>query len=97
MVPVLEQCILNGKLRNLEVWVRGSTCFGPFGDADRGYQSGRGGMRGNASAEYDNWGLLRRLCRDPWLEKVELRAGWLDEKDGEVVQNDKPCKSVSLA
>ena len=66
---MLEDCVLNGKLRVLEVLVRDSYVE-------------KLGIR--VTEENKNWRLLKRLCRDPYLEKVRLRAGPLDELEMEM-------------
>lgn len=93
VVPILEECILNGNLRNLEVWVKDTSHFSsPLG----GYPGAGGLVAGRrVSAEFDNWGLLKRLCRDPWLENVSLEAGWVDEYEGELERGR--MTSVSFA
>ena len=67
---MLEDCVLNGKLRILEVLVRESYVgkIGPPGFGE----------------ENENWKLLKKLCRDPYLERVRLRAGPLDELELEM-------------
>lgn len=59
--------MLNGKLRVLEVLVRDSHVE----------NIGAGGTEG----ETKNWRALKMLCRDPYLEKVRLRKGPLDESE----------------
>ena len=89
LVPVLEDCILNGKLRDLEVRTRPSwmrtmgSAFGPHG------------LAGNA-----NWEALRGLMNDPYLKRSVVMAGppgsvigmgWDDElTDGNMEIVDQP-------
>jgi hypothetical protein len=88
MVPILEDCILNGRLRTLEVWVR-----------DQGYLRRNDGIMGHGGREgeeYENWRVLRRVCADPYLERVVLKAGALVLTDGEVVHQWTQCEDVPL-
>ena len=58
---MLEDCILNGKLRVLEVVIRDS-----FFD---GLVNGNGVGEGS-----QGWRMLKGVCRDPYLERVSLMA-----------------------
>ncbi|KAL2063499.1 hypothetical protein VTL71DRAFT_5304 [Oculimacula yallundae] len=66
LVPVLEDCVMNGRLRSLEVVVK------------EVFLKGRG--RGDG---FENWKMLERLLRDPYLERVRLLAGRLEDEDDE--------------
>jgi hypothetical protein len=80
-VPVLEDCILNGKLRDLEVRTR------------EGFKKimGAGSGEGNA-----NWRALRGLLRDSYLERSVLMAGsaWEDDWDPGVLDQREPFRVV---
>jgi len=43
---------------------------------------------GGCVDEYENWRLLRRLSMDPYLERVVLRAGPLDELGMETCEGE---------
>ncbi|KAG0651497.1 hypothetical protein D0Z07_2013 [Hyphodiscus hymeniophilus] len=64
LLPILEDCILNGKLRDLEVRTRS----GWMKSMDAG--PGHSGLIGNT-----NWRPLGALLRDPYLESGVLMAG----------------------
>ncbi|EKD18209.1 hypothetical protein MBM_03981 [Drepanopeziza brunnea f. sp. 'multigermtubi' MB_m1] len=69
LIPVLEDCVLNGRLRQLEVVVR------------------EGFLKGLAQGEgegFENWKRLTVLLGDPYLERVKLLAGAVDEGCGEL-------------
>jgi hypothetical protein len=66
LVPVLEDMILSGRLRMLEVVLR----KGFVGGLEKAKAGGE---------EYQNWVFLKRVCRDPYLEKVTVKAGQLLE------------------
>lgn len=77
LVPMLEDMILNGKLRRLEVLVK------DYGHYKRNSEFAIvEGEREKNGEEYANWGELRRICSDPYLESVRLRV---EERDGKVV------------
>jgi hypothetical protein len=61
LIPALEDCILNGRLRELEVAIRDLGACRAFQHDSRG--------------EHENWGQLKRVLRDPYLEKATLKAG----------------------
>jgi hypothetical protein len=68
LVPILEDCILNGRLRELEVAVRRNIGMEYYGNRDTvGFDAW--------SEERGSWGILRALLRDPYLERVVLRIG----------------------
>jgi hypothetical protein len=62
IIPMLEDCILNGKLRVLEVVIRDSF----FDGLVNGNGVGQEGSQG--------WRMLKAICRDPYLETVSLMA-----------------------
>lgn len=64
LVPVLEDCILSGRLRVLEVVLR------------KGFVGGLGKDKVGGE-EYQNWTYLQKVCNDPYLEKVSVKAGVL--------------------
>jgi hypothetical protein len=81
LLPALEDCILNGRLRELEVVIRdrAPSCSAP------------------SRREYESWRMLRRVLRDPYLEKMALRGGQFN-----VVRNEEgsswdleKCKDIS--
>jgi hypothetical protein len=65
LIPALEDCILNGRLRELEVVVRDQSVGGHY----------LGTQRNDIRKEYESWGKLKRVLRDPYLEKVTLKEG----------------------
>lgn len=79
LVKVLEDCILNGRLRDLEVrirdaWVGAKECW-KIDIRQESKETGDG---------YRNWWCLGRLLRDPYLQRAVLLAGplkWRMEKD----------------
>ncbi|OWP04728.1 hypothetical protein B2J93_4010 [Marssonina coronariae] len=68
LVPVLEDCVLHGKLRSLEVVVRESFLKGL-------------GIVGTGGG-FENWKSLKALLGDPYLESARLLAGSLGCGDG---------------
>jgi hypothetical protein len=88
LIPSLEDCILNGELRELEVVIRD----GSLGTASlvHGMHEGR--------KENENWRMLGRVLRDPYLEKASLKAGRLVrisvEEDGESWDLER-CEDVT--
>jgi len=80
VAPALEDCILNGHLRSLDVVIKKSylKIFRTLG----------GGMGG-----YQPWRALKKLCEDPYLEHVGLRAVddeiLTDNDDNELRQVDE--------
>jgi len=86
LVPVLEDCVLNGRLRRVEVIVKEVFLKG-LGNREAGGE------------EFENWRTLRKLCSDPYLEKVVLRAGpldeWVENVDGEDEVDISRYKDVS--
>jgi hypothetical protein len=86
LLPVLEDCILNGRLRDLEVrmregWVR---------ESDK--------LENVSVGENSNWGALLRLLEDPYLERKLLMAGpaWPDEDvwDAKGLDGREPFRHV---
>jgi hypothetical protein len=67
LVPALEDCILNGRLRVLEVLIRD----GSLGTASLVHGLNEGGK------ENENWRMLGRVLKDPYLERASLKAGRL--------------------
>jgi hypothetical protein len=65
LIPALEDCILNGRLRELEVVVRDQSVGGHY----------LGTQRNDIRKEYESWRKLKRVLRDPYLEKVTLKEG----------------------
>jgi len=63
LIPALEDCILNGRLRELEVVIR------ELGDC--------GLLKDDSRWEHENWVQLKSVLRDPYLEKAVLKAGRL--------------------
>lgn len=76
--PVLEDCILNGRLRNLEIRVN-----------QRWMQVDERIVRASP-----NFCMLRRLLKDPYLERGALMAG--DLSDWEKWDNDNYVEEMSL-
>lgn len=71
---MLEDCILNGRLRDLEIRIREGWV--------RGMKSGEG-------EEGRNWRCLRRLLRDPYLERSVLMAGPLERAEAYEVDGNE--------
>lgn len=74
-MPVIEDCILNGSLRHLEVWVRKVDI-----------ETLRSGVKGDGE-EFVRWRALKRLCFDPYLKSVVFKhehegVGGIDMKHG---------------
>ncbi|KAH7319336.1 hypothetical protein BKA65DRAFT_514369, partial [Rhexocercosporidium sp. MPI-PUGE-AT-0058] len=68
LIPVLEDCVLNGRLRRVEVVVK------------------EGFLKALGKGEwFENWKKLSALLRDPYLEKVRLLAGRLEDNCGDGV------------
>jgi hypothetical protein len=65
LIPALEDCILNGRLRELEVVIRDQS----VGDH---YLRARGN---DIRREHESWRKLINLLQDPYLEKVTLKEG----------------------
>ncbi|PMD61399.1 uncharacterized protein K444DRAFT_527101 [Hyaloscypha bicolor E] len=65
LIPALEDCILNGRLRELEVVVRDQSVGGHY----------LGTQRNDIRKEYESWRKLKRVLRDPYLEKATLKEG----------------------
>ena len=65
----MEDCILNGRLRELEVLVKDHWFEGleKLNDVE------------DVSEEFENWRVLKRVCRDPYLQRVVLRGMPLNE------------------
>ncbi|KUJ24339.1 uncharacterized protein LY89DRAFT_776474 [Mollisia scopiformis] len=77
-IPVLEDCIMNGRLRDLDVVVK-ERFLRSVKLCERGL---RGGFRDTAGLEtLRDWVALRRVLLDPYLEKRLLRSGNLDAVD----------------
>ena len=71
VVPVLEDCILNGRLRVLRVVVKDQ------------YLKGLVGASGGSKGEGENWRVLRRVLGDEYLEVGRLFSGLVEvEKNG---------------
>ncbi|KAH6711422.1 hypothetical protein BKA61DRAFT_90720 [Leptodontidium sp. MPI-SDFR-AT-0119] len=68
LIPVLEDCVLNGRLRVVEVVVK------------------EGFLKALGKGEwFENWKRLSSLLRDPYLERVRLLAGRLEDDCGDGV------------
>jgi hypothetical protein len=65
LIPSLEDCILNGRLRELEVVIRDQSANYAF----------LGSLNDDSSKELQSWRMLRKLLMDPYLEKVTLKGG----------------------
>jgi hypothetical protein len=65
LIPALEDCILNGRLRELEVVIRDQSVNHAF----------LGSLNDDSSREHQSWRMLRKLLMDPYLEKVTLKGG----------------------
>ncbi len=88
LVPALEDCILNGRLRELEVFIR---------DGSLSSASVVQGLHDGGKAN-ENWRMLGKVLRDPYLEKVSLKAGRLARlRNGEEGKHLdlKTCKDVT--
>jgi hypothetical protein len=88
LIPALEDCILNGRLRELEVVIRDDsekhTLLGP--------------MTFDARREHYNWRMLRKLMMDPYLEKASLKGGkFVVVRNGEAGESwdVEGCKDMS--
>lgn len=92
-VPILEDSILNGRLRDLEIVVK------------RNFLSGvkhfEGGLNGGGYGDYEgyemvrDWVALKRIMMDPYLERRMLRSGNLDAMDFKIV-GDRVVREEAL-
>jgi hypothetical protein len=73
LIPALEDCILNGRLRELEVVVRDKMEVVVRDQSVGGHYLGT--QRNDIRKEYESWRNLKRILRDPYLEKVTLKEG----------------------
>jgi hypothetical protein len=88
LVPVLEDCILNGHLRDLEVRMK----EGWMGYGGKSYVID-GNRNENGGEENGTWVSLMKLLRDPYLERAVLMAGpYGDVEEG----YEGPPRSVNL-
>ncbi|KAE9368489.1 hypothetical protein N431DRAFT_560893 [Stipitochalara longipes BDJ] len=69
LIPALEDCILNGRLRELEVMVR---------------DGGDVGALNESRWEHENWVQLKSVLRDPYLERATLKAGRFTIKKNDI-------------
>jgi hypothetical protein len=73
LIPALEDCILNGRLRELEVVVRDKMEVVVRDQSVGGHYLGT--QRNDIRKEYESWRNLKRVLKDPYLEKVTLKEG----------------------
>lgn len=87
LVPILEDCILNGSLREIEVAVKD------------GFEKWLG-KRERPGEEFENWRRLSQLLRDPYLERVKLFEGIYTvckDENGFDVRNQKDITGLVWA
>jgi hypothetical protein len=93
LVPVLEDCIMNGRLRDLEVrmrdvWLR---------DIKNGHMyMVEGNLEMMVGEQNANWESLMRLLRDPYLERAVLMAGPLGGSVSDEARSDRDQSLMPL-
>lgn len=86
LIPCLEDMVLNGQLRVLDVWVRGVHLM----DGERGHDGQNGALRKQRPVE-----MLKRLLEDPYLERVKLWACRQDHWDHDDACSEGNCTHIS--
>ncbi|PSS08776.1 hypothetical protein M430DRAFT_37522 [Amorphotheca resinae ATCC 22711] len=84
LIPVLEDCILNGRLRCLEIRV-----------SDKWFRS-QIGQRNTGNYQGDTLSTLKRILLDPYLEKAVLKAGVISDTESNDYDEKPTLTDVTL-